>query len=420
MGSILIVDCDVRSAEDLRAQLAELGRTVLMAREPIEALLHADEPIDLILIDLAMPNHDTQALVAKLRAKTTAPLIACVRTTRKIDMVFALRQGFIDWLEKPVVASELKAALSRDRAERAPAVVAATAGQGGVPATTGPGMRPKGVVLLQDVVQMVRDGTISVPQMPQVVVRLRDLLKDPEADPNEVIRLVESDPGIASRVTAMAASPVFGPGMGHLTIRSAVARLGVRQLQSLVETSALTNLFPAPARELAETFRAKWSLIVTSACLAREIAANVEGVDSSEAYLLVLFQDVGELFLLTVLSRFDGRSNDSAIESWHGQFGASLLSKWGMSSVFGMVARHHHDPTYDAIADPRQRQQLHVVNLANRLVWAAMPATGETQAARVGPSALASSHALGLSDERHERLEARVAEVQREVASLLG
>lgn len=410
MGPILVVDCDVQSVDRLKAQLAELGHTVQTARDAPSAVLLADEKTEAIFIDLAMPTLDTHALSTRLRAQCAAPLVACVRTMRKVDTVFALRSHFADWLEKPVSREELKGVLSRLATDRTQPAHAAEAA---------PPAKSKSVDVLKDIVQMVRDGTISIPQMPQVVMRLRTLLQGADPDPGEVVRLVESDPGLASRITAMAASPAFGPGIDRPTVVSAVARLGIRQLQALVETSALTGMFPAPARDLAAKFRGKWNELVTSACLSREVAATVIGLESNEAYLLALFQDVGELFLLTVLSRFDGQAADSTpmVQAWHGQFGASLLAKWGMPTSFGLLARHHHDPDFDGIPDAAMRQRLHAINLANRLVRGA---AAEPTAANSGPTADESLRALGLTPPQRERFEARVPDLQREVSALLG
>lgn len=94
---------------------------------------------------------------------------------------------------------------------------------------------------------------------------------------------------------------------------------------------------------------------------------------------------------------------------WYAQFGASLPAKWNMPAAFALVARHHHDAAYETVADVAIRHRLRVVNLANRMVQAGG-----------GPSVDDSVRALGLTDGQLERLEARVAEVEREVVGLVG
>lgn len=408
MGAFLVVDCDARNTERLRIQLVELGHTVFVPRDPAEAPVLASNELSAVFVDLAMPRLDVPKLVGELRARCQAPFVACVRQMRRADVVFAIRDGFADWLEKPVSAEQLNEVLGRLEG-RAPAPPAKKTVEGRAP--TGD--------LLKDVIQMIRDGSITIPPMPQVATRLRALLAGANPEPLQVVHLIESDPGLAAKVVAMAGSPAFGGGLERPTVAAAVARLGTRHLQSLVETSVVANLFPASDRALADAIRAHWRRAVATACLAREVAQATGRLDANEAYLLALFQDVGEVFLLTILAKqtggMPGPGATELIDQWHGQFGASLVAKWGLPAEFADVAKNHHEASYEG--ESARSLRLHAVNLASRLVD--IHAADATRPVR-GPATEASLAAVGLNAADQSGLMARLPAIQSGVVALLG
>jgi DNA-binding response OmpR family regulator len=124
--TILAVDDHANVLMLLGDYLSELGYRVLTARDGDEALAIAGrEPIDLILLDIMMPNLDGFAFLRAYRKQHSAPVIVLTARLAESDKVHGLELGADDYVTKPFGMQEL---LARIRA-----VLRRTAGTPGVP-----------------------------------------------------------------------------------------------------------------------------------------------------------------------------------------------------------------------------------------------------------------------------------------------
>lgn len=103
------------------------------------------------------------------------------------------------------------------------------------------------------------------------LLRLMDRLCDPEAETSELSAIVETDPGLASRLLRLAGGAGAGSIGGIRSIREAVVLIGREQLRSwlfLMLTSDSRNAVPEQVT-LALT-RAKMCQLIAADCLPRE------------------------------------------------------------------------------------------------------------------------------------------------------
>jgi two-component system phosphate regulon response regulator OmpR len=113
MSGAHVLVCDDEA--DIREMLAEyLGRrgfTVTTAGNAAElrgAL--AEKPVELILLDIAMPGEDGLSVLRGLRAaETKVPVIMLTAAGETVDRILGLEMGADDYLGKPVDLRELEA-----------------------------------------------------------------------------------------------------------------------------------------------------------------------------------------------------------------------------------------------------------------------------------------------------------------------
>lgn len=106
----LIVDDEMPIRRLLRTVLAPLGWTVLEAASAAQALEQARMPgIDLILLDLGLPDGDGLDLIPALKAGGRTPVIVLSSRDGEADKVAALDMGADDYLTKPFGTAELMA-----------------------------------------------------------------------------------------------------------------------------------------------------------------------------------------------------------------------------------------------------------------------------------------------------------------------
>ena len=110
MARILLVEDDPRSVELLCALLTGSGHQVVpaitlrAARERLQ-----DSPVDLVVLDLNLPDGDGFALCTEIRAKGSLPVLILSARGGPDDRVDGLRLGADDFLSKPYAPRELLA-----------------------------------------------------------------------------------------------------------------------------------------------------------------------------------------------------------------------------------------------------------------------------------------------------------------------
>ena len=123
-NQVLVIDDDEAAREILVELLGRIGFHAFAAADGkagLEWLAGAAAPPQAVLLDLRMPVLDGFEVLARYRAEGgTAPVIALSAMDEKDAVVKAMRLGASDYLVKPIEPEELKEAIERCSAARAP------------------------------------------------------------------------------------------------------------------------------------------------------------------------------------------------------------------------------------------------------------------------------------------------------------
>jgi DNA-binding NtrC family response regulator len=114
MASILVVDDEVGIRELLSEILGDEGHSVLMAENAARARdLRAREQIDLVLLDIWMPDTDGVTLLKEWASngQLTMPVIMMSGHATIDTAVEATRYGALEFLEKPIAMARLLSAV---------------------------------------------------------------------------------------------------------------------------------------------------------------------------------------------------------------------------------------------------------------------------------------------------------------------
>jgi two-component system, OmpR family, response regulator RegX3 len=104
---ILLVEDDERVADPLRTFLTRHGHDVVHLAHGAEALKDLD--VDLILLDLGLPDLDGYEVCRQIRAVADVPIIVVTARSDEIDRVMGLQAGADDYVVKPYGYRELLA-----------------------------------------------------------------------------------------------------------------------------------------------------------------------------------------------------------------------------------------------------------------------------------------------------------------------
>jgi DNA-binding response OmpR family regulator len=110
-GRILLVEDDPTIGEVLTSSLRSHGHEVLWARTGATGLkLSAEAPVDLVLLDLGLPDIDGVEVCRQLRRQQPGcVLVMLTARSEEMDVVVGLEAGADDYLVKPVRLTEFHA-----------------------------------------------------------------------------------------------------------------------------------------------------------------------------------------------------------------------------------------------------------------------------------------------------------------------
>ena len=107
---VLVVDDEPQIQRFLRPSLAAVGYDVFCAGSGSEAFrILRERGIDVILLDLGLPDMDGKAIIKKIRETSKVPIIILSAREQEEEKIAALDLGADDYVNKPAAIGELMA-----------------------------------------------------------------------------------------------------------------------------------------------------------------------------------------------------------------------------------------------------------------------------------------------------------------------
>ena len=179
---------------------------------------------------------------------------------------------------------------------------------------------------------------IKLTSFPDVVVRVRQALDDPDTTPEKLGKVLSVDPVLASRMLVLANSSHYNRGGVKIDgLDAAVSRIGFETVRTTAITYAVEQLHGSKNLEaLKDELRNTWSAGLRLAALSEVIAKHRTELDADSAFIAGLLNQIGVLYIFakyeeypTLLQDADVRKN--LIDEWAAPIGESIVSNWGFS-----------------------------------------------------------------------------------------
>jgi HD-like signal output (HDOD) protein len=178
-------------------------------------------------------------------------------------------------------------------------------------------------------------GQVELPSVPDIVIRLQQVLSDDNVTNDTVVRLIGSEPMLAGRLLTMANSVALNTsGRKIADLPTAVARVGFNIVRSAALSFAVEQLRKASEyRHLEGQLDALWKSSVQIAALCHVIARRFSSLNGDTALLAGLMHNVGRIYILTRASKYptltaDPLTFNSIVRDWHANVAKALLENW--------------------------------------------------------------------------------------------
>ncbi|MFQ5423403.1 MAG: HDOD domain-containing protein [Phycisphaerae bacterium] len=260
----------------------------------------------------------------------------------------------------------------------------------------------------------------SLPALSPIVARILQLTGDSKSGAREVIKLIESDPALTTRMLSLLGRADHGVRAEAITLSNAVVLLGFNAVRHVVLTTKVMEVFGPPAASARDGGfnRAEfWKYCLAVACAARKIALHLRStLDPEEAFVCGLLHNIGmaaldagmpKTFARIVRTSEETRTNILDVERSllgvdHTVVGHRLAERWGLPDrLVDCIWLHEQDPDAlpQSVAEGRHVQ---TVQLAAAI--ARQRRVGFSGCLRAGDTAPALAARLGLTADAVEAI----------------
>lgn len=214
----------------------------------------------------------------------------------------------------------------------------------------------------------------NLPPIPNVIVRLTQLLNDPMTSTHEIGKLISQDQALTTKILTVANSPLYGLPRKVPSIDFAILVLGFEQIKQIVIALSLMDTFK---NDNAKYWNRKsfWLHSFLTALMSKNIANDRHYPKSGEAFTAGLLHDLGisviqkyfnrefiEINDLVTSSQITYReAEDKVFELSHAEIGKILCDKWNLPVFLSDAILYHHKPS-----DSKENNELAaIVHLAD-------------------------------------------------------
>jgi HD-like signal output (HDOD) protein len=214
------------------------------------------------------------------------------------------------------------------------------------------------LLFLGNLADEVSSGKVNLPCFPDVVLRIRRALDDPNARVTQTVKIVGAEPRLAARLLQTANCVIFNPSGKQVTeLRTAITRLGNRLVQSSAMAFAVQQLRLAPMLQgIGRPLKSLWEESVAVASICR-VVARCSSVNADEAFLAGLLHGIGRLYIMVrAASSPQGPRIETSflelIDSWHPAIGKAVLENWGLSEAMAEAVANQYQYDYGGRQPP--------------------------------------------------------------------
>jgi HD-like signal output (HDOD) protein len=269
----------------------------------------------------------------------------------------------------------------------------------------------------------------QVPTLPEIMIRVLDVLEDEHSSADDITTILSSDPVITARVLRLANSAFFGARFQIDSIHRAVVTVGFEAVKQLTLATTVLQNFSRCSQQCLDPDDF-WMHALGSAKAAQLVAFSARQITMPEAcFTGGLLHDLGKLILsISLGAEYEDVLRRAAeepcklrvmeqrvLQTDHAEVGGWLMQQWGFPALVVSAIQNIYTP--EIYTGPFQKE-VRIVSLASDMArLAGFGHAGETAEPRLSSDCL---DALGLDMQQAEEICETLAIMKDDARTLLG
>ena len=199
--------------------------------------------------------------------------------------------------------------------------------------------------IYNEIMQAVESGVLQLPSLPEIALRIRKAVEQPDVDIDQISRLIELDPALSARLMKVANSPVTQGSSPLRSMRDVVVRMGLKMTRSLVLSFSAAQLFQSQHPALKKQMKKFYAHSIEIASICYSLGTRVNSLEADELLLAGLIHDIGVIPVITYIEKTgleftDESEIESLINSLRVAVGVMVVKSWDLPKEMLNVVTH--------------------------------------------------------------------------------
>jgi putative nucleotidyltransferase with HDIG domain len=199
--------------------------------------------------------------------------------------------------------------------------------------------------------------------LPDIYIRLKSILDDPDHSLAEVAVLISRDPALTLRLLNIVNSSFFSFAVKVDTVSRAITLLGTQQIHDLVLATSVVETFKGMSSAIMDMQRF-WRQSLFCAAICRNAAFSHPGCNREQLFVAGLLHDIGHLLIYQArperAQQAMGVAKEKGVPLFqverellgfdYAMVGAELMRKWTLPEHLAAITEKHVEPESATIA----------------------------------------------------------------------
>ncbi|MFP4369941.1 MAG: HDOD domain-containing protein [Candidatus Kapaibacterium sp.] len=204
--------------------------------------------------------------------------------------------------------------------------------------------------------EKLMDRIDEFPTLPAIYNSLTKKMADPNVGPNDLARIIETDPSSTTKLIKLVNSPLYGLRARVDNIPQAIMYLGFNEVKNALLTQAVLSMFSTPSGSKGFTPVELWKHSIAVGVAAKELGRKSGTPGAENLFIAGVLHDIGKLFFLKVFQAMyigviklveegetpliDAEKKKFGMD--HAAAGHLIAQKWNLPENLAVCIKSHH------------------------------------------------------------------------------
>lgn len=200
------------------------------------------------------------------------------------------------------------------------------------------------LALMNEITELFKSKSISLPSIPEVALYINAAVDKEGMNRKKLAKIIQMDPVIAARVMHVANSDVTSQKDTCDSIRTAIERIGVEGVRTIINGVVLRDLFMPSTEIIVKRLNMFYEHSIRIGVICYELAKRLPDFDKDHAFLTGVLHDIGVIPVLVVADRhaelaYKASNLDAVVTQLKSPIGGIVLQQWGFPEEFTDIAK---------------------------------------------------------------------------------